>query len=189
MNKIRRPIFITMLVALLIGSAAFAFSTSPVFAQTTTPPTPAPQNSAPTGKTGPVVTRLEKLYQNEIKTLKSQAVVLKKANQWVARVEVLISKWQMNGVDTSKFEAALQTFQDKLSNAQIAHDKAADILQKHAGFNTQGKVTDRAEAIQTVKDANRALKDARTTLANGRKELVDFIKTWREEHRPVKTTS
>jgi hypothetical protein len=187
MNTIRKPFVIGLLVVFVLGLVGMAFAATPVFAQTDNPPTtPSPLSPAGPGVAGPqAAVRLEKLYQTELKTVERQAAVLEKGNQLVIKAEKFIADLQAKGVDTSKIEAALKTFQGLLADASASHTKAAELLKTHAGFDPEGKVTDRVQAARTVKEAGQALKETRRTIAEGRRDLNQFLREWRKDHKPT----
>ena len=56
-------------------------------------------------------------------------------------------------------------------SAEHAHDEAAAILDAHAGFNGGGKVTDAAQALETVKSAGSALREAAQVMVGAAKDL------------------
>ena len=123
-----------------------------------TPATPAPANPAAPQANGAVaIARLERLYKVEQGVLERQATVLSNAERLISRAENIVQRLKARGLDTSKLEAALKDLKADLAQAQTDHDQAAGILATHAGFDAQGKVTDRQLARQTVVDAGKAI--------------------------------
>ena len=184
MNTVRKSIISALLAVLVIGVVIFALPLGTAAAQTPAPATP----QAPAVKAARTAL-LEKAYKAEQKALDTQAKNLDRADKLSARIQTVIDNAKAKGLDTSKLVAALDTFNAKISDARTLHAKAADILTVHAGFDTNGKLTDPVQARDTLTAAHQALKDARQSLAGSFKDLNKSIKDWRKEHKPVKTTS
>jgi hypothetical protein len=184
MKTIQKSIIMAILAVLVIGVVVLVLPLGLAAAQTQTPAVPKdPATQAER------VTRLEKAYQAEQKALETQARRLDRADKLSARVQTVIDNAKAKGKDTAKLAASLAAFNAKVSDAKTLHAKAARILSTHAGFDADGKVTDPAAARGTLVDARQALKDARQSLGGSLKELVNFVKEWRQEQKPDKTTS
>lgn len=182
MKIIRNTLAIGVLAALILGTIIMMLPAGSVSAQAPTPP-------APSDSAGKAITKLEKAYQGELKLLERQENALKQAVQTVDKIKAQIAKLKEKGIDTAKAEAALKKYEAKLAEAKTLHEKAAGILKTHAGFDANGKVTDRAKAVETVKDAGQALRQAQKTLGEGRKAIWELFKEWREKwlkNRPNK---
>ena len=127
-------------------------------------------------------TRLETLWAREQAVYKREGNLLAKANDFIAKVQVLIDKANGKGWDTSAVQAALNAFSAVIPAAQATHDNGSAIITSHAGFGPDGKVTDRTTAIATVKALAQVLKDTRTAMNGTGKALREAIKTFREAH-------
>ena len=171
--------FVRLISGLSIVALAFtAFAAAPAgvaFADTPTP-TPKPGQAARTA-------RLEKEYQREQEWLTRQQANLTKANVLVTKVQNFINVQNAAGKDTTALQQALAVFQQQLITAQAAHHTAATILSNHAGFDANGKVTDAAQARQTLLDARQSLRDARRTLMQGTRDLHRAIKEYRAANK------
>lgn len=182
MKTIQKSLIIAILVVVLLGTAVLALPAGTVSAQTPIPPTPADQ--AARG-----ITRLEKAYQFELKALEKQEKALKGAEQMVEKAKEAIAKIKEKGGDPVKLEAALKAYEAKLAEAKKLHETAAAILKTHTGFDANGKVTDRAKAVETVKSAGQAIRQAHKAMGEGRKEILNLLKEWRKnwiKNRPTK---
>jgi hypothetical protein len=127
-------------------------------------------------------TLLERAFEREKDWLACQADNLTKASAAGDKLGELIEKAKANGIDTGDLETALAEFQGQLAIAAQSHAGAAAIIDAHAGFNGGGKVTDREQALETLKSAGAALQDARQTLQGAAEGLRDAVKAWREAH-------
>jgi len=137
---------------------------------------------------GRIDERLARLYEREQHWLDLQADNLDHANEGVTRAQARIdgaasSALKGQGKDTAALEAALASIKEQVTAAQTAHDEAANILATHAGFDDSGKVTDREQARQTVRDAGDALRDAQLALKQARLDLLKAIHDWRKANR------
>ncbi len=176
MKTIRNAVLIGVVAVLVVGLVAFALPALEVQAQGTTPTTPAPKGPAAPQANGAVaIARLEKIYQAEQKALERQGTNLSNADRLITRAENIVQRLKARGLDTSKLEAALKDFQADLAQAKTYHDQAAGILSTHAGFDDQGKVTDRQQAHKTVLEAGKALRDAHRAIFDGRTAVQDAI--------------
>ncbi len=122
---------------------------------------------------------LESLYQRELELLSSQEERLQKAAEAVSRVEDYIAGQQAKGTDTSEAEGALNVFEGALAEAGSYHDEAGAILTTHAGFDSNGKVTDLSQAVETVRNAGQAQRQVHLILVQA---LTDLRSTLRDSH-------
>jgi len=163
-----------MALAVALGGLLLA-PTTPAYADTGTPPA---SNSG-----ARIDERLARLYEREHNWLKVQADNLGRANEMVAKAQARIDELKSQGKDTVALEAALATIKEQIAAAQAAHDQAASILAKPAGFDDSGKVTDRVQARQTVRDAGESLRDAQLALKEARLDLLKTVRDWRKANR------
>lgn len=85
----------------------------------------------------------------------------------------------------SALEAALAAFNASVADAQAAHAEAADILGTHAGFDANGKVTDKELAVQTLESAGEVLQEARQILREAEKTLKQAVREWLKANSPA----
>lgn len=122
---------------------------------------------------------LEKFYQREVKMLAEQEKQLGKANDLATKAQDYIDEQKAKGKDVTKLEAALAKIKAQVAKAKSAHDQAASILNAHAGFDTNGQVTDPAQARQTVTKAQKSLNEAHKILGNTTQEIIRVLKNHR----------
>jgi hypothetical protein len=169
----------TLVIA--IGLAVFPLTgvSAAVSKDTSTPPTD--QIS--------INTRLETVWAREQAAYKIEGNRLAKANDFIAKVQVLINKANGKGWDTSAVQAGLNAFSAVIPAAQAAHNNGATIIASHAGFDANGKVTDRTTATASVKGLAQVLKDTRTAMNGTGRALMEAIKAFRDAHpRPESPT-
>jgi hypothetical protein len=176
MNALFRKIGLAALV-LAIGLAALPFGgvSAAGLNDTATPPADQTRSNQ----------RLETLWAREQNIYQRQGNRLDKADEFIAKAQPLIDKANGKGWDTSAVQAALDAFAAVIPSAQATHDNGAAIVANHAGFDADGKVVDRASAIETVKSLHQVLMDTRTAMNGTGKALREAIKAFRDAHRPA----
>ncbi|HVM70245.1 MAG TPA: hypothetical protein VMT91_00695 [Anaerolineales bacterium] len=118
-------------------------------------------------------------YQFEQKWLTIQTENSSRANDFIAKVQDLITQAQSKHEDTSALESALTTFQSQLATVETDDNNVSTILTTHAGFDASGNLTDPTAAAQTVKDARQALSNASSTLFQAISDLQKALQTWK----------
>lgn len=174
-NFVLKSLTLGVLAAVIAVFATVAFAPAqPAFADPGTPP--ADQGKFKVGDA------LEKLYQRELKWLAEQKKQLTKANNLLVRAQDFIKEQKAQGKDVTKLENAVAKVKEQIAKAQAAHDEGARILNTHAGFDAHGKVTDAAQARQTVAQAQKSLREAHRILANVTAEVRRVL----NQHRGIK---
>ena len=105
--------------------------------------------------------RLERAYQRLLRAAEAQAQHLERADEAVERMQARIDELAAQGKDVSELQAALDEFQVALAEAHSYHDQAQAILETHAGFDDQGRVTDPEQALETLRQAGQAMQIGR----------------------------
>ena len=121
-------------------------------------------------------TRLQIANENLQVRLDRTAEIIAKGEEWIAKL-------QADGVDTAVLEEALAAYEASVAEAQQLADSGSQILADHAGFDDSGSVTDRQEAISTLRDAGRNLRDSHRTLRDASIDLRRVVADFRREHR------
>ncbi len=124
--------------------------------------------------------RLEQAYRREQQFLNTQQDNLNRMNTIADKVQQFITTQQNKGKDVTALQAALATFKSQITTAQAAHVTAANVLNTHLGFDADGKVTDIAQARQTVLDARQALRDAHNVMRQAVADLHRAVRAWRQ---------
>lgn len=118
--------------------------------------------------------------------LARQGEQLEKANEALAKALEMLAAAKGEKVNASALEAALASFKAGIAKAQAAHDKAAQILAAHKGFDDQGNVVNMREAQQTLREARRAMLEAHQLTLRAVQELRRGVRGWRG-NRPTAT--
>jgi len=141
----------------------------------TTPPANRPANNE----------RLEQIWARAQTAYQRQSDRLAKADDFITKAQSLIDKANQKGWDSSAVQAALNAFAAVIPSAQAAHDPGAAIIASHNGFDADGKVTDRAAVVETVKALGQVLKGTRVAMNGTGQALREAVKAFRDAHRPA----
>ncbi len=131
---------------------------------------------------GPVNQALQNIYQREQSWLSVQSNTLTDANTIMVNVQNWINTLNGQGKDTGALVAALAAFKGQIATAQTAHDTASGILSAHAGFDGNGQVTDRVQAISTLRQAFQSLQTAHLTLVSAAVNLRLAVRNYLNAH-------
>ena len=129
--------------------------------------------------------RLEQIWARAQTAYLRQSDRLAKADEFITNAYSLIDKANQKGWDTSVIQVTLNAFTAIIPTAQAAHNPGAAIIASHNGFNADGKVTDRAVAVETVKALGQVLKDTRLAMNRTGQALREAVKAFRNAHRPA----
>ncbi len=97
-----------------------------------------------------------------------------------------IESLKAEGKDTASLESALAIFNDQIDEAQAKHDEAQDIIDAHAGFDANGKVTDAEQAKATLQGARGAMREAQEILHNAGRDFRQAVRDFRQNNKPNK---
>ncbi|MCC6301030.1 MAG: hypothetical protein IT314_17210 [Anaerolineales bacterium] len=128
--------------------------------------------------------RLEKAWARELQIYEK----LGKTDDLIGKIQKLVDHAAQNGKDVSALQAALEAFADAVDNAKPIYESAQSIIDSHAGFDANGKVTDSEQAKETVRALGEKLKEIKDAMGGTGKALREAIHAFREANpRPEKT--
>ena len=130
----------------------------------------------------PLNQALSNIYQREQSWLSIQSNTLTDANTIAVNAQNWINTLNGQGKDTSALVAALTAFKAQVATAQTAHDTASGLLSAHAGFDGNGQVTDRAQAVSTLRQAFQSLQTAHLTLVSAAVNLRLAVRNYINAH-------
>jgi DNA repair ATPase RecN len=133
---------------------------------------------------GPTNERLENTWQRMLKGYERLTNLSEKSDDLFARADKMIERLKSLGVDTAEVETALADFEAAVKEAKPILESCKGIVNSHKGFDDNGKVTDRAQAIQTVGDMGSKLQEIRNLLEDKGKTLAELVKSLREQILP-----
>lgn len=170
----------SVLVMLVASLAIVVFPTANVYASGLAEPTdpPAAQAQVSNERIEQVWARLKNAYER-------QGQFLDRADEMTAKIQDLLDRMNENGKDTTSLQAVLDTYKDALKDAHPVYESAKGVINSHKGFDADGKVTDREQAIETLKELGAKMKEIRQSVVEPGKALREAIKAYREARRPV----
>lgn len=168
----------TLLLAMV---AALGMASLPVFGVSAAgldDPTPPPHGELTNE-------RLEQVWAHEQKIYEK----LGNTEAFVHKAQQLIDRAAQNGKDVSAVQAALDAFEAAaMGDAKDIYVSAQAIVESHAGFDANGKVTDPEQAKDTVRALGEKLKAIKDAMGGTGKALREAIQAFREANpRPEKT--
>jgi uncharacterized protein len=173
----------TVLVALIAALALAALPLTNAYASGLNDP-----NDPPADKTQLTGERLERIWARLQKAYERQGKALDHADQFTEKIQNLIDKLNENGKDTTALQAALDAYEEALKDARPIYESAKGIINSHQGFDANGKVTDREQAVETVKELGDKIKEVRQLIGEPGKALREAIKAFRDANRPADTS-
>ncbi len=174
---------------LVFGILTFGLFVSPGAAQgLATEQTPAPwkQTLAPVRETLSALptqdgTVLENLLIREKLALGNQQTRLEMSHTVAVSTQTFIDNQKNAGKNVSTLESALSTFTQAISQAEVDHATANNLLAAPAGFDASGQVIDRNVALQTLRSAGRSLRQAHLTLTQATLDLRLAVQIYRAQ--------
>jgi hypothetical protein len=141
------------------------------------------------GTPGPFAdgSRLEFGCRQANRVLEGQQDRLDLANHTAEQAQTWIDELKAKGKDTSALEAALSAFESAIASAQARHDEAQGIMDTHAGFDGDCKLTDREQARNTLRSVHDALREAHRLLSDAAREFRRAVRDWRQANRGTAT--
>jgi hypothetical protein len=124
--------------------------------------------------------RLENLLKREQIILVDQQQRLDLSNQAITAAQTWISHLQEQGKDVTALQAAHSAFQSSLAQAQGSVNTAQSTLNTHNGFGANGKVTDNAQALQTLIQAGRAERQFHLTITQATIDFRQAVQHYRQ---------
>jgi len=126
--------------------------------------------------------RLQNIYSR-------QSIFLERSIVIVDKIQERIDQANQNGRDTTQLLSALDTFRQTLKDVNPIHQKAKGIIAAHKGFDDNGKVIDRSQAIETVKSLGKLLKDARSLVKDPDIHLRNAVKAFQDANPPYSSSN
>ncbi|HTX80038.1 MAG TPA: hypothetical protein VMC62_10230 [Longilinea sp.] len=114
--------------------------------------------------------------------LNVQTTNLGRLNDAATKLQDYITKAKANGEDTSSLEAVLADLNAQIPQSQSYHDQATSTLSTHAGFDSNGNVTDATTAHQTLETARQQLNNSKNINVALGLELQNAIQSWKSSH-------
>ena len=168
-----------LLAAMALALVAAALPWTSAFAAPAADPTTPPADGEKSN------TRIESLWTREQRAVERMGKVIERSDTMTEKVQTWIDRARENGKDVTALQAALDAYKQAVQEAGPMYEQAQSIVNEHAGFDADGKVTDREQAIQALKELGAQLKDLREQVGTPGKALREAIKAFREANKPT----
>ncbi len=127
------------------------------------------------------ITGLEEIYANTLTIFQGQETRFSSVALQIADdAQKFIDIQRALGRDTSSLDAALANFNAQIAEASTAHDQAGSILSAHAGFTANGRVANRAQAVQTLNSARDYMRQAHNLIASSGRDLNAALRAFHQ---------
>ena len=173
---------ITLIITMITLIAA-AFPMSSVFAESMN------DQSTPTDSgryRRLTLPRIWTYMQNQYNKLGNR---LERTDQFISRLQKRIDTANQNGKDTASIQAALDVFINANNDALLIHKEGEAIINLHAGFDSDGKVIDRAMAVNSVESLSDVIRETRDARRDPFRLLRDALRSFREANKSDSATS
>ena len=120
-------------------------------------------------------TRLKLVSNNQQDRLDYSRDVAKVAQDWIDAIN-------NRGTDATELQHALDAFNQGIDEAQADHDAGQVILDAHAGFDVNGKVTNARDAWDTIRQTAINFRKAHIAITEATLKFREAVQTWRETH-------
>jgi hypothetical protein len=129
--------------------------------------------------------RLEWIWARELRLYERLGWAFERDDVGLDRIQHLIDVAAENGKDVAAVQAALDAYKAAAKDAHPIYESAKEIVNSHKGFEENGKVTDAAQAVETVKEMGSKFREIKTAMNDAGKALRAAIKTFRDANRPL----
>ncbi len=171
----KKTVLLALAAALVLTALPFGSVSAAGLGQTPQPPVDQAQVSNE---------RLERGWARIQRGYERQGKIIERAGEMTDRIQVLIDKMNANGKDTAALQSALKAFEQAIEEARPLYTEIGSLISAHVGFDANGKVTDREQAIATLKNVGGKMKELRQKVAEPAKALRAAIKAFREANKP-----
>ena len=129
--------------------------------------------------------RLEKAWARMNHRYERTGKFFDKSDELADKADRMIERLKEAGEPTAELEAALAAYQEAVKQAQPIYESCKGIIASHRGFDSDGKVTDPAQAIQTIGDLGSKLMEVHEAMNGTARDLVELMKSIRDAHKPA----
>jgi hypothetical protein len=129
--------------------------------------------------------RLEWIWARELRFYERLGWAFERGDVALDRIQQLIDRAAENGKDVTALQATLDAFKAAAKEAHPIYESSKGIVNSHKGFDENGKVTDAAQAVETVKEMGFKFRKIKTAMNSTGKALRAAIKAFRDANRPL----
>lgn len=168
MNILFKKMTLAVLVAML---ALAALPVTSAFAQEENPPKEVTNE------------QLEKAWAKQLQVYEKLSKVFDDSTTRLDKAQELIDKAAAKGKDTTAVQAALNAFAAAVEKSRSVYEEVQALVTTHAGFDSNGKVTDAIQAKAIVQEVRAKLQALKTSMDGTGKALREAIRAFREANK------
>lgn len=163
-------------IILAVSAAALVFAAFPSTSVLAADEAPPASNEASNE-------RLEKIWSRQLRAYERLGRAFENPESHLAKLQARIDKAAENGKDVTTLQAALDDYAAALTAAKPAYDSIGGIVGSHAGFDSDGKVTDADQARSTVEQMREKMMEVRSAVGDSFKALHEALKAFRDANK------
>ncbi len=133
--------------------------------------------------------RMERIWARMNQRYERLGQFFDKSDELADKADTMIERLKEAGEPTAELEAALAAYLKAVRQAQPIYESCKGIVASHKGFDSDGKVTDPAQAIQTIGDLGSKLMEVHEAMNGTARDLVELMKSIRDAHRLAVTST
>jgi len=172
-NKLKNFTLLVLVLALTLLATPISTASAAGLNADDTPPTISADG----------IDRLSSVWERLQNAYERQGLRLDRAANFIDTRQSRLDQANNNGKDTAAAQAALDVFAQAIKNSNPIYNSAKGIIASHKGFDADGKVTDRIQALETVRSLGQSLKDVHNHVNDSFRLLRDELKAFREANR------
>ncbi len=128
--------------------------------------------------------RLEWIWSRQQRLYERAGNLFNFADKVVEKSQILIDKVREKGLDVTSLEEALAVYEQSIADARTLYDSGQAVIAAHAGFDADGKVTDPAQARETIDALREITRDTRDAVHEANRALRQAFKEFRQANPP-----
>jgi chromosome segregation ATPase len=128
--------------------------------------------------------RLARLWERQQRRYERAEGQFTLTGKVVEKSQNLIEKAREKDLDVTSLEEALAVYEGAVAEAQTLYDSGQAIINTHAGFDADGKVTDPAQARETIDALREVVRDTRDAVHDANQALRQAFRDFRQANLP-----
>jgi len=173
-NKLKKLILLVLVTALTLVAIPISTASAAGMNADDTPPTISANR----------IVHLSSVWERLQNAYGRQGLRLDRAAKFIDNLQSRIDLANNNGKDTATAQAALDVFAQAIKDTNPIYNNSKGIIASHKGFDADGKVTDRIQALETVHSLGQSIKEIHNLVSDPFKLLRDALIAFREANRP-----
>ncbi len=129
--------------------------------------------------------KLEKIWGRQLQAYETLGSLFEDVDAHIAKFQERIDQAADKGKDVADLQAALDAYAAALKSAQPKYASMAGIVNAHAGFDEDGKVTDVEQAKSTMQLLRTGMQEVKSTMGGTFKALREALKAFRDANKPT----